>query len=60
MRIILGLLVIVIVVAIYFAPAIIAFKKERGNRVAIFVLNLLLGWSFIGWVVSLIWALKEV
>ena len=43
----------------YFLPFAIAFKKQRANTGAIFALNLFLGWSLIGWVVALVWALKE-
>ncbi|MBU3634157.1 superinfection immunity protein [Polynucleobacter sp. es-GGE-1] len=43
----------------YFLPFAIAFNKRRANTGAIFALNLFLGWSLIGWVVSLVWALKE-
>jgi ABC-type sugar transport system permease subunit len=43
----------------YFLPFAIAFNKKRANTGAIFALNLFLGWSLIGWVVALIWALKE-
>ncbi|QWE07619.1 superinfection immunity protein [Polynucleobacter sp. JS-JIR-5-A7] len=43
----------------YFLPFAIAFNKKRANTGAIFALNLFLGWSLIGWVVSLVWALKE-
>ena len=43
----------------YFLPFAIAFKKQRANSGAIFALNLFLGWSLIGWVVALVWALKE-
>ena len=39
---------------LYFLPAIIGFRKR--NRIAILVLNLFLGWTFIGWVVALVWA----
>lgn len=41
----------------YFIPSIIAYNKK--NATAIIALNLLLGWSFIGWVVALVWALKK-
>ena len=44
---------------IYFIPTIIAGGRKKRNSGAIFVLNLLLGWTFIGWVVSLIWALTN-
>jgi hypothetical protein len=42
--------------ALYFLPAIIAVSRHHPNATAIFVLNLLLGWTFIGWVVSLVWS----
>jgi len=38
-------------------PTIISFNRDQPNRFAIFALNLFLGWSLIGWVVSLIWSL---
>lgn len=41
----------------YFLPAIIGLRKR--NSLAIFVLNLLLGVTGIGWVVALVWALKK-
>ena len=45
---------------IYFVPSLIAVNRRHHNSTAIFVLNLCLGWSFIGWVVSLVWALTKV
>jgi hypothetical protein len=41
---------------IYFLPAFIARKRNNPNATAIFVLNLLLGWSLIGWLIALVWA----
>ena len=43
----------------YFLPFAIAFNRKRANTGAIFALNLFLGWSLIGWVAALVWALKE-
>ena len=43
----------------YFLPFAIAFNRKRANTGAIFALNLFLGWSLIGWVVALVWAIKE-
>jgi len=43
----------------YFLPFAISFNKKRANTGAIFALNLFLGCSLIGWVVALVWALKE-
>ncbi len=39
---------------LYFLPSIIGHNKH--NAGAIFVLNLLLGWTVVGWVVAMIWA----
>ena len=43
--------------AVYLAPALLAFKRRHPNRVGIFVLNLLTGWSVIGWALALVWSL---
>jgi uncharacterized membrane protein YqaE (UPF0057 family) len=40
----------------YFLPALVAWKRRHGNASAIGVLNLLLGWTMIGWIGSLVWA----
>lgn len=42
--------------ALYFFPTTMAVGSGHYNRKAIFVLNLCLGWTFIGWVVALVWA----
>lgn len=41
--------------ALYFLPTIVAFRRHATVRgtVAVAVLNLFLGWTFIGWVISL-------
>jgi Superinfection immunity protein/zinc-ribbon domain len=43
--------------ALYFLPSILGRNKR--NFGAIFVLNLLLGWTLIGWVVALVWAVSS-
>ena len=43
----------------YFLPAIIAFARSKRDAVSILVLNFLLGWTAIGWVNALVWALKQ-
>ena len=42
----------------YFAPAIVAFRNGKRDRQAILALDLLLGWTLLGWVVALVWALR--
>jgi hypothetical protein len=44
---------------VYFAPALIAYENKKRNSGAIFAMNLLLGWTFLGWVIALVWALTK-
>ncbi len=48
--------VLALLVAVYFLPYIVALFGGHHNAVAIFVLNLLLGWLLIPWVIALVWA----
>ena len=41
---------------LYFLPTIIAAARGNINTLAIFLLNFFTGWTFVGWVASLIWA----
>lgn len=43
-------------IAIYMLPWIVAIMRHKRNTGAIFLANLFLGWTLIGWVVSLVWA----
>lgn len=43
----------------YFLPTIVANKRKHKNVTAIFCLNLFAGWTFLGWVGSLVWALTK-
>lgn len=45
-----------VVVFVYFIPSMAAGNKKRST--AVFVLNLFLGWTFVGWVVALVWAVS--
>jgi Superinfection immunity protein len=44
---------------LYFLPAIVAFARSKRDATSILVLNFLLGWTAIGWVIALVWALKQ-
>jgi len=50
---------ILILLALYFLPTIIAALRGKSNTAAIFALNLFLGWTLIGWVISLVWSLTS-
>ena len=47
----------VVVVFLYFLPAILGRKKRQAT--ALLALNFLLGWTVLGWIGALIWALSE-
>lgn len=49
-------LTIVVLVLFYFLPTVLAAVRRKRNFMAIAALNLLLGWSVIGWIVALVWA----
>lgn len=42
---------------LYFLPAYLG--RNRSDFTAILVLNLLAGWTFIGWIIALVWALSS-
>ena len=43
----------------YFLPSIVALARSKRDLLAIFLLNLFLGWSVIGWIVALVCAAKN-
>jgi hypothetical protein len=53
------LLILLIFIPSYFVPTFIALSRKKSNTLSIFALNLLLGWSLIGWAGALIWALSN-
>ena len=55
----LGLLIFIMSVLAYFLPSFVAYGRNHNNSNAILALNFFLGWTFIGWVVSLVWALTN-
>lgn len=54
------LAIVLIMILPYFAPAIVAFARGHHQKWAILVLDVLLGWTFIGWVGALVWSLTRV
>ena len=58
-NLILALAVIAIALILYFLPALNAHSNKHHNKSAIFVLNLFLGWTFLGWVIALVWSFTK-
>jgi hypothetical protein len=43
-----------------FLPTVVARSRNHPNTLVIFLVNLFFGWTFVGWVVSLLWACARV
>lgn len=54
-----GLSLFTVAVLFYLVPTIIAVKRQHLQKVPIILVNILLGWSLIGWVVALVWACMQ-
>jgi len=50
-------LLMVLLWVVYFIPSVVAFLRTHRSKVAILTLNILLGWSGVGWIVALVWAM---
>ena len=55
-----GLMFLIAIPTIYFLPSLIAWVRYHHAHTAVFVLNLFLGWTFLGWVGALVWAVMPV
>jgi len=54
-----GAVSLLIFLGFYFLPSIIACARRNHNALAVFVLNLLVGWTIIGWIVALVWSFAK-
>lgn len=53
------LVIMIVGIALYFLPSIIAYKRHHKNFTALLALNIFLGWTVLGWVGSLVWSLVK-
>jgi hypothetical protein len=53
-----SLVILLCLVLVYFLPSMIASNRKVTNVGSVFVINLFLGWTFIGWVVALAMAAR--
>lgn len=59
MKAFLVLIVILLAIGVYFLPVIFGTIRSVPNIGSVFVINLFLGWTFIGWVVALAMAARS-
>lgn len=50
----------IILLAFYFLPTIVGAMRKVPNILSVLVINFFLGWTLIGWVVSLAMAVRTV
>ena len=50
---------LIFLILVYFIPTFVASYRLHKNTMPIIALNLLLGWTFLGWVVALAWSLTS-
>ena len=51
-----GIAIEVALIAGYFLPTIVAFARKRPNRVPLAIINVVCGWTIVGWFACLAWA----
>ena len=54
-----GFILLGLILFFYFLPAIIGLCNGHPHNAGIFLLNFFLGWSLVGWVVALVWAVSK-
>ena len=50
--------VILLLIFFYFIPSFNAYGRRHKNKEAILILNVVAGWTFVGWVIALVWSYK--
>jgi hypothetical protein len=53
------LVMVIVYAGIMFIPTYVAFYRRHEHRLAIGIVNFLLGWTGIGWAATMVWALTE-
>lgn len=55
-----GLIILVTLGTVYCIPWLVALGREHPQAMAIGMLNLLLGWTLLGWTGALVWSCTAV
>ncbi len=45
--------------AVYFVPTIVAISRRARNVLGIVLLNIFGGWTFVGWIIALVWSIRD-
>jgi hypothetical protein len=50
----------IVVIILYLIPTYIAIQRKHPNVLPIAIINIFLGWTYIGWVITLAWACYKI
>ena len=56
--VVMSMAALVVFIAAYFTPTLIALKNDHKSARAIFGVNTLTGWTVAGWLAALSWSLR--
>jgi len=45
--------------AVYFVPTIVAIVRHARNVLGIVLLNIFGGWTLVGWIIALVWSIRD-
>lgn len=51
--------IVLILITLYFIPSIIAIKKRHKDLFKILMINTFLGWTIVGWIISLVMVINK-
>lgn len=51
-----GFLIFLLALPIYFIPSFVAYSRDIPSRAGVLITNAFFGWTFLGWIIALIWA----
>jgi len=52
-------LIVPAAIVIYFIPGMVAYARRHSRPHVVLLFNLLIGWTLIGWVITLVWAVAN-
>jgi hypothetical protein len=52
-------LIVPAAIVFYFIPGMVAYWRHHSRPQVVLLFNLLIGWTLIGWVITLVWAIAN-
>lgn len=51
-------ILLILIAILYLLPTVIAYARDIPRRQTIAIVNIVFGWTLIGWVAAFIWAMR--